>query len=207
MEVLGTVTAGLAGACVDERGRLIEHFLLDYASRAARIVDLVRLGKLDNDSDAIHVDAGPVGWAPLDDAARALAEQPMTLDSWIVSGSSGQLAVVEDLVSTGVWSQEVTPVRRQRRYETGRPRDQWGRTAERRLIRPLAPEPASERDAAVTLLASAAGLGDGDHDADTLLVRTGVARWVCELAWQMISQERAKNLDAFGTMRAGKITG
>ncbi|MCZ2814182.1 MULTISPECIES: hypothetical protein [unclassified Modestobacter] len=207
MDVLDTVTAGLAGACVDERGRLVDHFLLDYASRAARIVDLVRLGRLHNDSDAIHVDADPVGWAPLDDAARALTERSLTLDAWIVTGSSGQLVVVEDLVRTGAWSRSVTPLRRRRRYETGRPRDSWGRTTERRLIRPLATAPASERNAAVSLLAGAAGLSDGDYDADALLGRTGGAQWVCELVWQLISQERAKNLDAFGAMRAGRITG
>ncbi|WP_222195595.1 GPP34 family phosphoprotein [Modestobacter italicus] len=207
MEVLETVSAGLAGTCVDERGRLVEHFLLDYAIRAALVIDLVRLERLHHDRDAIRVDTDPVGWAPLDDAARALTERSPTLDSWILTGSSGQLVVVDDLVRTGAWIRRVTPLRRQRRYRTGRPRDRWGRTAERRLIRPLATAPASERDAAVWLLARAAGLGDGEYDADTGLERTGGARWACELAWQTISRERTKNLDAFGVMRAGRITG
>ncbi|WP_177212613.1 GPP34 family phosphoprotein [Geodermatophilus ruber] len=207
MKTSGTITAGLAGACVDEGGRLIEHFLLDCASRAALAADLVRLGRLENDTDEIRVDQQPVGWAPLDRTLEQLSRGQFTLDAWILSGSLGLADVVEGLVAAGAWSRVKRPLRRRARYDTGRPRDRWGRTPERELVQPLGTIPASHRDAAVLLLARAAGLGDQDKEIDEVLYRTGELRWFCELAWRAISQERAKNLQAYGAMRAGRVIG
>lgn len=207
MEVSDTITAGLAATCVDERGNLIEHPLLDCGIRAALAADLVRLSRLQNWPDAIHVDREPTGWALLDGTVEQLTTGQTTLDAWILTGSIGLVDVVGDLVSTGLWTRRRRRLRRRHRYDTGRPRDPWGRTPERRLVQPPGAATASARDGAVLILARAAGLGDQTKSVDGVLDRTGDLRWFCELAWQVISHERARNLQAYTAMRAGRIIG
>ena len=207
MEVTDTITAGLAATCVDERGDLIEHALLDCGIRAALAADLVRSARLQNGPDAIHVDRELTGWAPLDQTIEQLTMRQTTLDAWVLTGSVGLVDVVDDLVSTGLWTRRRRRLRRRYRYDTGRPRDPWGRTPERRLVQPPGAAPASARDAAVLVLARSAGLGDRTEPVDAALDRTGDLRWFCELAGQVIGRERARNLHAYTAMRASRVIG
>lgn len=207
MEVSDTITAGLATTCVDERGNLIEHPLLDCGIRAALAADLVRSSRLHNSPDAIHVEQEPTGWALLDQTVEQLTTGRTTLDAWIVAGSVGLVDVVDDFVSTGFWTRRRRRLHRRYRYDTGRPRDPWGRTPERRLVQPPGAAPASSRDAAVLVLARCAGLGDRAKPVDAALERTGDLRWFCELAGQVIGRERARNLHAHTAMRASRVIG
>jgi Golgi phosphoprotein 3 (GPP34) len=206
VDILETITAGLAASCVDERGRLVEHPLLDCSCRAAMVADLVRMGRVHNDSDVIRIDQQPVGWRSLDSTVDLLARGEMTLDAWLLTGPIGLNDVVDGLVAEGVWRRKRRRLPGRSRYDTGRPRDRWGRTPERSRLQPAGAVPASPRDAAVLMLARAAGLGPPQQvGVDDVLPRTGDLRWFCELAWHTISQERARNLRAFGDMRAGRI--
>ncbi|MGY2083663.1 GPP34 family phosphoprotein [Blastococcus sp. SYSU DS0539] len=180
--------------------------MIDQAVRAALTADLAAVGRLVEERDAIRIDPAPVGWEPLDVALRHLLDDGRTLDDWIRTGPLGLSDVVDALVDAGVWRRRSRWFRRRARYDPGRPRDRWGRTPERRLVHGFAGVPGSPADAAVLALAWAAGVGDPQRSVDEVLDRTQGIRWMCESA-QLISTERARNLQAARAMRLGGTIG
>ncbi|MGY2064358.1 hypothetical protein [Blastococcus sp. SYSU DS0619] len=208
----GRITTGLAGACVDERGWLLEHRLIDWSVRAALAADLVRSMRLTHEDEALGLDPAPVGWEPMDETVRSLLADGSSLDDWIRGGSLGLRDVVDALMTAGTWTSRRRRLRRGTRYDTGRARDAQGRTPERRLVRPFAEMPRCPADAAVLVLAWAAGIGyrrigDQQPRVDAVLDRTQDLRWVCESAWLLISAERAGDQAAARAMRLGGAPG
>lgn len=197
------VSVGFAGICVTERGRLLEHPLLDWAMRAALLVDLARKDVIALGADEVQVPSCTVGFAPLDAAQRHLANGG-TLDACIRRGTLGVRDVVDAVVAEGTWSARPHGLFRRLRYDTGQPKDRWGRTAERHMLQPLVGLPTSPEAAAVLLLAWAAGLEYQYQPVDDLIERTGTARWLCQLAWDIVSSERIRNRS---TLRLGGLAG
>lgn len=198
------ITTGVANMCVNEQGRLLEHPMLDWAMRGALLADLARTGALTLDGDSPFIGPPPGGFPPLDAAARQLAEGPSP-DEWIRTGRLGVRDVVEALVIDGAWRQRRRGLTHRPRFQTGEPRDRWGRTPERRLLQPLVGLPTTPTLAMVLLLTWAAGLSYEYQPVDDLLVRTGSLRWVAELAWGVIGDERDKRRREATAAKMGKM--
>jgi hypothetical protein len=200
------IAIGVAGMCVNERGRPLEHPLLDWAMRGALLADLARLGALALEGDSPSIGTPPGGLSPVDAAAEQLADG-ISLDEWIRTGQLRVRDVIEALVAGGAWSQYRRGLTRRLRFDTGRPKDRWGRTPERRLLQPLVGLPAEPTMAATLLLTWAAGLDYQYEPVDDLLVRTATLRWVCELAWGVISDERERRRREATALRLGGMVG
>jgi hypothetical protein len=200
------IATGVAGMCVNERGRLLEHSMLDWSMRGALLADLARAGMLTLEGDSPSIGPPPGGFPPLDVAAYQLAEGP-SLDAWIRTGRLGVRDVVEALVADGAWRQCRRGLTRRRRFDTGKPRDRWGRTPERRLLQPLVGLPTDPALAMVLLLTWAAGLSYEYQPVDDLLIRSGSLRWVADLAWGVIGDERDKRRREATAARMGKMFG
>lgn len=192
--------------CVNERGRLLEHVMLDWSVRAALLADLAHAGTLTLEGDSPAIGSPPGGFPPLDLTVAQLA-QGMSLDDWIRTGQLGVHDVVEALVGAGAWRACRRDLARRRRFDTREPRDRWGRTPERRLLQPLVGLPTEPTLAMVLLLTWAAGLAYEYQPVDDLLDRTGSLRWVAELAWGVIGDERDRRRREATAARMGKTLG
>jgi hypothetical protein len=183
MDLDGGVAVRVAALCLNAEGRLSDRLLCATAVRGALLVDLALAGRLESTEDSIVVDETPTGFMPADRLLAAIAIEPeRSLDGWLDERRIGLRDVAEANLVSGRWqitrrgllpgarryldlAQETTDQDR-RRYRVD-PTDGWTPT-----------------DAAVTVIALAAGLVDLSHDLSddarmAILLRAARVEWLC----------------------------
>jgi hypothetical protein len=206
------VAARLAGLSLDPRGSLPDVHAPSDAVRCGLLVDLALLGRLTPTDESILVDPEPVGFPPADQLLAAMdAEPDRSLDAWFDERRIGLRQVAAALVAAGCWEVRTAGVLRRRRH-LDRERARTATDA----ATTLADDPTGWRpeDAAVTALASAAGLlgttrTEGwDRDPppvpDPVLAAAGPARWLCGAAVEHLAWSRRRDRLVAGAWTTGQ---
>jgi hypothetical protein len=206
MDLDGGVAVRVAALCLDANGRLSERLICSTAIRAALLVDLALAERLESTDDSIVIDETPTGFAPADRLLAAVAVEPeRSLDGWLDERRIGLRDVAEANVASGRWEGSHGRLPTSRRYLDRHP-ETTGH--DRRLRGDTPPEEWSPADAAVAVIALAAGLLALPADAATaqlLLSRTGAARWLCEAVAEHLAAVRARNSWTAAVLGAGGV--
>ena len=205
MDLSNGVAARLAAVCLDDDGRLRDFDIWDTATRAALIVDLVRAGRLADDTDSITVDLSPTGFPPADRLLAAMEVEPeRPLTWWSDHGGVRLDDVAEACVQAGRWTVERRLLGR--RYEVAGA-GAGAQTIEDRSLDGRRPDDMSPETAAVAVLGMACGawrhrpepVSEGD------LTATGPLRWICESVTAHLEQTHRHNLRAAGAADGGSV--
>jgi hypothetical protein len=193
-------------------GHLIWNGFTEAALRAALFVDLSNAGRVGG-RDAPWIQTTRTDFPPVDSVLREIDRHPKrTIDLWIGKGPRVQQALAKEWVRSGKW-QNGAPwaVGRLRFYKCAT--DISTRADELRaqltaMIRGETPgEPA---EAGLAVLAQIAGLIDGtdeggaDIPGSDLIAASGPARWLIELAVDLVTTARRNpvtRIDNYGYLR------
>jgi hypothetical protein len=204
MELDGGVAVRIAALCLDENGRLSQWLICSTAVRAALLVDLALLGRLESTEDSIIVDGTPTGFFPADRLLAAMAVEPeRSLDGWLDERRIGLRDLAEANVRSGRWESRHGRLPTSRRYLDRQPE---ATDRDRRSRHGSALEEWTPADAAVAGIALAAGLVATPPRApstEALLSCTASVRWLCEAVGEHLGAVRARNSWTAAVLGAG----